>query len=68
MIMELTAFMLNDLNLVPPVTSIGTGMEVSCILVTVNSRSNFTQLFPKLQLSLSDPTEDVDDECAQVTL
>lgn len=60
--------MLNDLNLVPAVALIGASMEVSCILVTFNGCSDFTPLFPKLQLSLSAPAEDVHDECAKVTL
>jgi hypothetical protein len=68
MIMKFTALMLNDLNLISPMTLVGTSMEVSCVLISLYSCSYFTVLFPELKLRLSDPVEYTDDERAKVAL
>jgi hypothetical protein len=56
MIIDLTAIMLNHLNIVASVPLVCTGMEKSGIFITFKSSPNFAPLLPEKELSLSHST------------
>lgn len=45
-VVELSAVMFNDLNLVTTVALVSTGMKESSVLITLNCSSDFTSLLP----------------------
>jgi hypothetical protein len=56
MIIDLTAIMLNHLNLVASVPLVCTGVEKSGIFITFKSSPNFAPLLPEKELSMSHST------------
>jgi len=64
MVVKLTSFVLDDLDLVALVALISTGVEKSGVFVTLNSCPDFISLFPQKQLGMGDPGKNVDNECA----
>jgi hypothetical protein len=59
---------LNNLNHIPTMALVGTGMEVSRVFITIDCCSYFAALFPKLKLCTSDPAQNADDESLKVVL
>lgn len=65
MVLKFSAFMLNNLDLIPAKALIGASVEVSGVLIAFQSRSHLASLFPEGEFGLRYSTKDANNHCPE---